>query len=81
MDIRKLLGIDKPKRRPGVAQAGVYAQKVDPEGVDPEMRRTVGLTDSSAVATMPRRAEHDAELDLLAKKAGRFRQPYRRKAY
>lgn len=66
MDIRKLLGISKPKRRAGVAQAGVYAQELNPEGVDPEMRRTLGLKDEPAESLLEEKRRQIVTQDRAA---------------
>jgi hypothetical protein len=51
MDFPKLLKnllAGKQKRKPNVGQAGNYAAPVDAEGVDPEMRETLGLVAAPA---------------------------------
>jgi hypothetical protein len=77
MDIKKLLTFiagGPTKRRGDVAQVGNYASQIDTAGVDPAMRRTMGIRDSSVA---PAVAARDTSLDAIARRAGRRVPPTR----
>lgn len=74
-DILKALFGPRPKKA-NVARAGNYVAPVDPVGVDTAMRRTLGLgVGRPAVREVAVPEEHDAVLDSLARRAGRYVPP------